>query len=211
MKKTLPHIYCMNIEEVNSALTESVKRHFPARYEKAQRYRFKEDRARCIGAGVLLRELTRLEENDIWYNEYGKPYTHGNSFFSLSHGGSSVVLATDDTPIGVDIEQTDKDYMDICSQVFTKNEIEYIKDNKERFFEIWTLKESLAKAVGEGLHLPVKESEVLPFLQNKPVRWQGNEWYGYTQRLQNGEYILSCVTTKKTRPEVTDYIPQDNR
>ncbi len=200
----------MNIIEVNSVLADRVKRHFPKRYEKAQKYRFEEDRARCIGAGTLLHEITELEENDIWYNEYGKPCTHGNSFFSLSHGGSFVVLATDDTPVGVDIEQTDKDYMDICPQVFTENEIRYIKGNKERFFELWTLKESLAKAVGEGLHLPIKDIEVLPFLQKKPVRWQGNEWYGYTQRLQDGAYILSCVTTEKTRPEVMNFIPQNN-
>ena len=47
----------------------------------------------------------------------------------------------------------------------------------ERFFTLWTLKESLMKAAGLGLQLQPDSFEVLPFLRNEPVFLLGKEWY----------------------------------
>lgn len=199
-------IYCMDIAKVDQTCVDMVREHFPQRYEKSQRYRFPEDQARCIGGGVLLHEVAGLKESQILYNEYGKPYVEGGPCFSLSHSGSYVVLALDEVPIGVDIEAADRDYLDIAPQVFTEQEIRYVDNKKERFFEIWTLKEALAKAIGEGLHMKMKEVEVLPFLQEQPVRWQEIDWYGYTQEYQQGQYVLSLVTRSQKRPEVFEYL-----
>lgn len=100
---------------------------------------------------------------------YGKPYLAGRDdlHFSISHSGSWVACAVDNQPIGVDIEvHAPIDYSMITSRFFTRVEKEHLErlpmeERLEGFYDLWTLKESYVKAVGQGLSLPLDGFSVL--------------------------------------------------
>ncbi len=77
---------------------------------------------------------------------------------SISHSGEWVVAAlTRAGPIGVDVEQVvDLDAASLLDTVLSTEES--LDDaTTEDFFRLWTRKESLLKATGEGLALPMSE------------------------------------------------------
>ncbi len=53
------------------------------------------------------------------------------------------------------------------------------KDPLERFFRLWTLKESVMKATGLGMNLPPGSFEVLPLAEGKPATILGRCWYAW--------------------------------
>ena len=106
----------------------------------------------------------------------GKPYIENAQFnFSISDTDNAAVVAAcgngvivDGTlcidikakRIGVDIECAEreineKSMLNIANRYFTGQEISYLKNTnqsiKQNFLEIWTKKESIVKATGEGL------------------------------------------------------------
>jgi 4'-phosphopantetheinyl transferase len=78
-------------------------------------------------------------------------------FVSLSHSGALVACAVDDHgPIGVDVERirTDRPLMALARTAFGPRETASIEQGgAEAFYRIWTLREALAKASGEGFGL----------------------------------------------------------
>ncbi len=62
---------------------------------RADKYRFREDRIRSLGAGLLLRYVTGLSDEDMAYESAGKPYfpEHSEMAFSLSNAGMLATLA----------------------------------------------------------------------------------------------------------------------
>ncbi len=102
----------------------------------------------------------------------GRPfYKNGNADFSISHSSgvcvcavavrgetgehpnSLFVLNADTYAVGIDIEPLDgeRNHERIVKKHFTFSEKEYVGNSRERFFEVWTAKESLCKMTGEGL------------------------------------------------------------
>ena len=91
-------------------------------------------------------------------NKHNKPYLiEIGKFFNISHSYEKVVLALSDEEIGIDIEKILNPNLKIIDRFFTEMEKKYIfMDNnyikiKERFYIIWTLKESYLKYKGTGL------------------------------------------------------------
>jgi len=144
-------LYCITLEEAAKMNEEYCANLFPNRYIRANRYAKREDRLRSIGAGVLLHGVLNINENDILTNPYGKPYlANKDVFFNISHSGNFAVLGVHNTPIGVDIERMDEKNIGVSSKVFTADENKWIKeDTLYRFHVLWTLKESMLKAIGK--------------------------------------------------------------
>lgn len=87
----------------------------------------------------------------------GKPYAENvKAEFSVSHSGDVVVCAVSDNEIGVDAEIIKKVNFRAAERFAAKEEISYIGENTERFFEIWTLKEAYFKCIGTGLGADIK-------------------------------------------------------
>ncbi len=94
--------------------------------------------------------------------------------FNISHSGDWLVIAVikhsldetsmaDNIELGVDIERyrTSTNIYPILNHYFTKDESESLltlneNDQRERFFDLWALKESYIKAKGLGLALSLK-------------------------------------------------------
>jgi len=175
-------IYLLPIGLTDILPREEYLKRFPARMQKADRYRFEADQQRCIGAGLLLHHVFGISEADIACSDTGKPYLRSGSFhFNLSHSGKYAAAVRDELPVGIDIEELDVRHLDLAKEVCTADELDWLsgdpadwlsgepadcfsRDPAERFFRIWTLKESVMKQCGSGLSLRPKTFSVLPLL-----------------------------------------------
>lgn len=172
-------ILCADISSADGRVYQSLyARASEERKRRADRYLRYEDKLRCITADALLRTAMGTENFQIQKNEFGKPYIKDRNdfYYNLSHSGDYVVLAFGNTEVGIDIQRHDEntDIQTVAQSCFTRDEREYVGESKERFYEIWTGKESYLKCVGKGLRggarsVSVRErrSEIL-FLPNLP-------------------------------------------
>jgi 4'-phosphopantetheinyl transferase len=86
-----------------------------------------------------------------------KPYIENNVglCFNLSHSGDWILMAVSNAEIGVDTEFVNSyfRYTEVLEDNFNTAEIAFINQTSsiERFFLLWTRKESLIKATGKGL------------------------------------------------------------
>ena len=149
-----------------------------AELARNQRYRFARDRHRDLVARALLRSAlgglldTRPEDVEFEIGAKGKPHLKDKSepqraidqpalpFFNLSHSADWVVLAVANFPVGIDIEFTQRknNVLAIARNYFFGREVEQLfslpfDQQRERFFDYWTLKEAYMKARGEGIAL----------------------------------------------------------
>jgi len=76
-------------------------------------------------------------------------------YYNVSHSGDWILIAVARSEIGVDIEFINPvfDFNDVMSDIFMPGELAFVNelDPAERFFTLWTRKEALAKATGQGL------------------------------------------------------------
>ena len=120
-------------------------------------------RLQKIAADMLCRQMlaqaSGVAPENISFNKNpnGKPYAENINFnFSISHCGNLVVCAVSKKEIGVDIEKIRDIRLKAAEKFAAPNELEYIGNNLERFFEIWTLKEAFFKCKGTGLGADIK-------------------------------------------------------
>ena len=134
--------------------------------ERASRFRRPEDGERYLAAhGALRLLLGRYLTCDPLSLQFdvssnGKPFLAGRRIqFNLSHSGSMAFIAVAQSrQVGADIEQVRPmpDLQAVAARVCTPAELDrlYLLANSEReraFFAMWTRKEALAKATGEGI------------------------------------------------------------
>ena len=136
----------------NSLLASASK----ARREKALRFRYLDDRLRCLAAGDMMRRyLPGFSEELLALGADGKPFLRNGVAFSISHGGNYIVLAWCEgiAGIGVDVEpiMDFAYYRDILPYAATLQERVAIGDDASKAVRLWTRKESLYKSRGEGI------------------------------------------------------------
>jgi len=140
----------------------------PERKRRADRYLRREDKLRCVAADALLKTALGTEDYHVGKTDRGKPYIKERDgfHFNLSHSGCYVVIAYGDTEVGVDVQQHGvvTDMEDIVERWFSTDEQEYVRENsfkvEQRFYEIWTGKESYLKYIGTGLHNDMRSFSV---------------------------------------------------
>ena len=144
------------------------------RREKAERYRFFDDKLRCVAAERLLRfglKERGINENEIniKYGLHNKPRLYGNQmpFFNISHSGKWVICALSDIEAGCDIEIIKKAEMGVAERFYGKDEYLSLLETPEgdmrdrAFFRYWTRHESYGKYTGEGFTDRVDEDSVV--------------------------------------------------
>lgn len=146
-----------------------------AETERAMRFHFQRDRDRHVVTRALLRTVLasivgeRPERLQFATGPHGKPFLqHDRDIgrrlsFSLSHTDDLVMLGvTRDHALGIDVENTNRlAPLDVVPRHFAEVEVKAFEAQTQAqhqtdlFWSCWTLKESLIKATGEGLHTPL--------------------------------------------------------
>lgn len=177
------------------------REHFPARTARAAHFRYPEDRLRCLGAGALLAGVLGVREAELREGAWGKPEAPSCARrFNLSHSGAYIVLAVSDAEVGVDVEQVQERRLRVAGRVLLPEEREWMEHNPtERFFRLWTLKESVMKAVGKGLALPPSGFSVLPLTRGEPIRTEAGALFGRSTPL-DGYWLSVCAAEPLGEP-----------
>jgi len=136
--------------------------------EKILRYRHMEDALRSLYGEILIRDFIvreySIQNADIKFAEKvdGKPCIKSPEGvkYNISHSDAWVVCAIGSREIGIDIEKIRSVKTDIIKRSLTKTEYESFlnkspEDQIDYFFDLWTLKESYIKYMGEGLSIPL--------------------------------------------------------
>lgn len=146
--------------------------------ERADRFRFPIHRERFTIARALLRKTLCLyldsapEKITFSYGHRGKPYLQSNPTtlqFNVSHSHDMAVYAvTQEAEMGVDIEKIDPPFKEDVAKGFFSTE-EYkalmqlpVAERSGAFYHIWSRKEAVIKALGEGLYAPLDTFSVSP-------------------------------------------------
>jgi 4'-phosphopantetheinyl transferase len=119
---------------------------------------------------ALLAQHTSLADWRIVRNRLGKPFVVAPSggalgpAVSLSHTGGTVAVAMAQAgALGIDIEgHRPRDFPALAAQAFGPVEQEEVAmSGGDGFYRIWTLREAMAKATGEGLALAVNGRDLV--------------------------------------------------
>jgi 4'-phosphopantetheinyl transferase len=145
------------------------------RRAKVQSFIKPEDANRGLLGDVLTRSIIcsklNIKNKEIHFTvePNGKPCVAGlSSFhFNIAHSGRWIVCAVDCDPVGIDIEEIKPISLDVAKYMFSMKEYRWLLDQEETaclscFYELWTLKESFVKWLGEGLSYPLHSFSILP-------------------------------------------------
>ena len=200
------HVWSLPLDISQSCLASVTEFLTPDERNRADRFRFEVHRNRfVVGRGLLRVILGRYcdvppERLRFNYGRNGKPglapgggarHTGGALHFNLAHSeGVGVLAVTQTGPVGVDVEQVRRllEFKELVGQFFSAREAaEFLRLEWEQqpaaFFNLWTRKEALLKATGEGIAHSLGRVEV-SFLPGQPARvlslpaeqWAGCEW-----------------------------------
>ena len=166
----MPQIYWCEAEELRKYWQQGTTLLTEKRREKTLRLVKEEDRLLSLGAGLMLRTVLKISSDDeIKYNEHGKPYfEHGKhdfehgTHFSISHSGNIAVLAVSKDEIGVDIEKLRAPNAAVIRRCFTEKEALRAQNSAEEFTRLWTEKEAVLKLLGTGFSLSPKSFCLVP-------------------------------------------------
>lgn len=157
--------------------------------DRARRYEFETDRNRFLNGRAWIRKLL-AQQNDADISQVIVEDFEGKAplvvingqqvqfSWSFSRGQQFGVLALSTDLIGIDLEVMHEvhEAVDIAATHFHKAEQRYLAhgadaDLSRRFLEIWTAKEALVKASGEGLSADLQDIDVTadPVVMNEQV------------------------------------------
>lgn len=204
----MTHILMMNISDITA---EDYRRLYlqsdQRRQRKADRYLKWDDRVRCICAGSLLRLGIRRalgkDDYEIETSPFGKPNLKDEPYFhyNLSHAGQRVVIAYGSRPVGIDVEQVhwDSGKENLARRYFTADEQEFVfgqswQGRAERFFQIWTSKESYLKYIGTGLQKALNSFSVLQMPAPNRFTFQPDGGYSMSLWTEEEAYELEQLS-----------------
>jgi len=186
--------------------------------EQYGRYRVDFKKVEFLVGRLMLKGLIgqhlgrRPEEITFVKNHYGKLYLPDALrpaeplHFNLTHSGKRIVVAvTTYSEIGVDVEETTKDHLNLMPSVYQEMEIDFVNaqpdmaGKHDAFYMLWTRKEAHMKAVGMGMSLPPNSFHV-PLERERAVR---DPWEYRTFRT-DPEYMISTALQKRAEDEL-DY------
>lgn len=192
--------------------------------DKINKFLREEDAVRSLVAELLFRvvlcRLLGCTNSDLTLRlsttAYGKPYIEGTPWhFNYSHSGEWIALVVDQYPVGIDIELIKKIDLEIAYRFFSTSEcleLSAVPQNQkiDFFYSLWTLKESLIKADGRGLSIPLDSFSLS--IEESKIRLLSRTYdilpYSFKQYFIDVAYRLSVCTSNDRFPEwikVWDY------
>lgn len=183
---------------------------------RANRYVQEKDRIRFIISRAALRQLlgkyTGMDAKAIRFvvGDNKKPYIDGcNLRYNVSHSTTWVSIAIANEALGIDTETIDPafNYGSILDDYFSLPEIDFIGQSVENFYLLWTRKEALTKATGQGLDDNLKYIPCLNGLQltNNEVLITDKNWCVNSFKLDKENWATLVSTENDAGVNFFDY------
>jgi len=106
-------------------------------------------------------------DQDLFYDENGKPYLKDGKYISITHSFTFSGVIISDKEVGIDIEMQ-RDKIGIIAKKFVEYEFNYLDDSDEDYVRkltvIWGIKESLYKLFATPGMLFKEHFLVIPFM-----------------------------------------------
>ena len=187
-------------DDIDQSILKYYLEFLPQKFkEEVLKYRRWDDRYNCLFGklmvymGSYLFGYNAFMFEKILKDNYGKPYMEDSNFnFNISHSGNTVVCVFSKQEIGVDIEEINDIEFDLFKDVFTRDELKDIEaQGLDTFYKYWTKKESVVKAVGKGMSIPLTEIEI----RQDSTTYEDDTWYTKSFKIDN-KY---CSITSKNK------------
>lgn len=191
------HVLSQSLSTLSETFTQKlITMLVPDELARAQRFIRPEDQRRFLQVRGLLRlalgSYLNLEPREICfdYGPHGQPriqhrIEHDTLHFNVSHSHHHALFVFSlKRRIGVDVEwrRPLNNMQKMQRHICTVQEYEQLQrldsdDESERFFQLWTRKEALLKAVGLGLHGGLRTYHIGwgPATRDQPLICQGPE------------------------------------
>ena len=177
---------------------------------RVDRFHFPLHKRRFIAARGVLRLLLSRYQNitpaavDFLYQPRGKPYLADAAVqFNVSHSHDIAVFAfTKNSPIGVDIEKTEKQYNDSVAERYLHPdeyaELSGLTDGLRamEFYRIWARKEAVIKAIGDGMHISLNSFSTITKGQPIAIDVDGDTIAWHLRDFNAHEEYQSAVVTQ---------------
>lgn len=167
--------------------------------KNARFFRWQDRHANLLGKILLKELLMKLGYdvnclNNLLYDRNNRPYIHTNIDFNISHSGEYVLCAIADEGlrIGIDIEKiktVDFNYFQNSMSFKQQEEILTSHNPIKKFFKFWTFKESVIKADGRGLSIPLKNI----YFQDNVGCYEDKKWF--LRELDIDSNYCACIAT----------------
>lgn len=127
--------------------------------------------------GISLERLKGLKKDDK-----GKPFIDNCIDFNISHSyGITICGFSDKGPLGIDIEKIKPIGLNDYKNIMPVRIYKQSKEDISCFYQFWTRSESVLKADGRGLGVPLNK-----------VKWNGNQ-----AKLSNNHWYVKKVNVDK--------------
>ena len=114
----------------------------------------------------LLRSFGYRDE-DLYYDEFGKPHLKDGKYISISHSFTFSGVAISSQEVGIDIEKR-RDKIEVIAHKFVDYEFNYLDKSEKNYINkltvIWCIKESLYKLFATPGMLFKDHFLVIPFM-----------------------------------------------
>lgn len=193
-------------EEEQSKLIDLWIKEIPAEKKiKIQNLRLKKDQLLSL-AGLKLLQLgvSKLSNSEFSLSQLHfpfqkKPFVKEDIDFNISHSGKVVCCAiSEDLNIGIDIELQRDVSTATMTKFLSENNWGSDESNKQRFFKLWTIYESIIKAANHGSIFNIENI----VLEEEKGIYQEKNWYFYPINIKNKEsdkkYTCHIACSEKT-------------
>lgn len=169
---------------------------------------------------LLLRSLPKKYVIEYKFNKFGKPFLPNNlTSFNISHSNNvGTCILSHNIKLGVDVEYLRKiDWQGIVTNTLSKGEIYYLYRSKEEskqlsmFISMWTQKESVAKAIGQGLSIQFSNITASPDLGSHVSFYKNNitnelrKWTVYKFLLDKSYYISAAYDCHDANLKINEF------
>ena len=199
LKPEVVHIWRACLDQNSSYVNTIFQTLSSDERQKAESYRFDDDRNRFVVTRGTLRKIlgeylnSDPEQIRFSYTRYGKPFLNleGNPIrFNVTHShGLALFAVAREREVGIDVEFIDKDFpiAKTAQRVFSPTkctELQKLEPDLQAasFFQGWALKEAYLKAIGTGFsnpgsHYTGREIPAAPDCSHGTARLEnGRDW-----------------------------------
>ncbi len=163
--------------------------------------------------GFQMRFGVTFDRRRVTPAAHGKPIWEGPEqiCFNISNTAGLVACAVSDLDTGVDAERIRPVGLPVMKRCCQAQEIDYImrredgdfveagsEIDQERFFQLWTLKESYIKMTGEGMRFPIRDASfsIQDFGEGQKITCSRQ---GFFIQRKIGEYWISACMQEETQ------------